>query len=45
VEISEKAEIAELELLTESGNLNFLEVLFRFVFFIAIFVLALQKRN
>lgn len=41
MEISEKAELAELELLTESGNLNFLEVLFRFIFFIDFFELPL----
>ena len=41
MEISEKAELAELEILTESGNLDFLEVLFRFIFFIDFFDLPL----
>ena len=41
MEISEKAELAELEILTESGNLDFLEVLFRFIFFIDFFELPL----
>ena len=41
MEILEKAELAELEILTESGNLNFLEVLFRFIFFIDFFELPL----
>jgi len=41
VEISEKAELAELVILAESGNLDFLEVLFRFIFFIDFFDLPL----
>jgi hypothetical protein len=41
VEISEFPEKAELAELAKSGNLNFLEVLFRFIFFIDFFELPL----